>query len=130
MKMRFFSSLLLTTFLALLAACASPKKKVTKSTKKNSISTVPQAIKLIKPQIIDCYVDNLKNKIDLKGKVVAAFQVDDKGKVAQCNIKESTMEMPAVDQCVCTQISKGKFPPAPKNEKLTVVYPFSFGYKD
>jgi TonB family protein len=95
-----------------------------------SKSTVPTVIRSMRPQIKECYLTGLKKQIDLKGRVVASFDVNDQGKVVNCGIKQSTLPTSIVDRCICQEILKATFPPSPAGKKVTIVYPFSFSYKD
>lgn len=70
-----------------------------------------------------CYTAALKKDPKLAGKVTAVFVIGTTGAV----VESRASGLPGVDTCVAREISKIKFPPAPKAKgTIQISYPFVF----
>jgi TonB family protein len=119
-------SLLLSVFLFIPAlACTSPQKKTV-----TSQDQVKSTVSAILPEVKNCYINGLKEKNDLKGRITTSFQVNAQGKVSKCLIKSSDLQSREVEACVCQKISKTIFPPAPQGKLAKIDYPFVFSTKE
>lgn len=73
------------------------------------------------------YNKRLREKPGLKGKITCKFAIDEFGKVIFCEVLESTMSDPALEQEVVDKIKRWVFEKIDKPGDVTeVVYPFVF----
>ena len=89
--------------------------------------TDDQIVTTVKAHVNDvkaCYEESLKEKNDLKGKLVIEFTVGEDGKVVSTRKVESTVNHGKVETCILT---KAKTWPFPKPKGVgTVVFPYPF----
>ncbi|MEW6490478.1 MAG: AgmX/PglI C-terminal domain-containing protein, partial [Thermodesulfobacteriota bacterium] len=71
------------------------------------------------------YNRELRKKPDLEGKLTVSMTIDPEGTVTACEVVESTLGYPPLEEAVLDRVRKWKFPPvAPR--PITVTYPFVF----
>jgi len=57
-----------------------------------------------KPALQDCYKQELKTNPDVKGKIIVRFTVNPEGSVVDASIVSSTLNSPAMDECIVRRI--------------------------
>lgn len=89
-------------------------------------SLIDEVIKAHMSQIRYCYQRELTKKPDLGGKIVVKFTIAKDGSVSSASTKSTTMNNPAVEQCIEGRFMKFMFP-QPKGGGIVIVsYPFLF----
>ncbi len=73
-----------------------------------------------------CYERYLKRNPTLAGTVTLNFKVDPSGKVVQARVKQSTIQDPAVGQCIVGVARRWRFPETTSGSGATISYPFIF----
>lgn len=77
-------------------------------------------------QIKYCYEKELTRNPNLAGKVVTSFTIGGTGKVTDCDVAETSLNDPTVEDCVVKIIKRIQFP-TPKGGGIVLVsYPFIF----
>jgi Ca-activated chloride channel family protein len=77
-------------------------------------------------QLRACYERQLAIEPTLQGRVVLEFVIDDKGRVAQVRIVESTLSSEAVESCVMSKAKAWRFPAVKGGGTVLVRYPIVF----
>jgi TonB family protein len=73
-----------------------------------------------------CYERQLQSNPNLAGKVVVKFVIDGTGKVTSAVIAETTLNNPAVEQCLLKVFKRMTFPQPEGGGVVVVNYPFIF----
>ena len=128
MKSRFAISLVPLLAVVFFAGCAHSPSNATKTEEapkidKDSIRAVIQ--KNLKP-IKACYVKELNLHPGLSGKLVLEWDIGDAGKVVKARVKSSELKDAEVGNCVVARLQTWTFPEPPKNNEITVSFPFFF----
>ncbi|MDZ4660023.1 MAG: AgmX/PglI C-terminal domain-containing protein [Pseudomonadota bacterium] len=112
--MRF--SILLILFLSTSSFAATEREDVR--------SVVKEHLKDVKI----CYSEALAKKPEIEGKVVVDWTVSDTGAVTKVSINDAktTLKDLEVQSCITEKFKSWKFPPAQKDQVITVSYPFVF----
>jgi hypothetical protein len=72
------------------------------------------------------------NKIDSQkgakpeGKIFIEWEVSDLGKSAEVKVFRDELNLPTLNECIVSEISKMKFPAAPQGKTFSIRYPFIF----
>lgn len=77
-------------------------------------------------QIKHCYERQLIVDPNIFGKVVAGWTIDKDGAVSMSNIKKTTMNNKAVENCIAAKIKNWNFPKPKGGGQVLVSYPFLF----
>ena len=73
-----------------------------------------------------CYEKELTRNPNLAGKIVTSFTIGGTGHVQDCDVAETSLNDPTVEDCVVKIIKRIQFP-APKGGGIVLVsYPFIF----
>ena len=73
-----------------------------------------------------CYDQRLREEPSLEGELVTHFRIEADGRVGHTEVKRSTLDDRAVEQCVLGRLEDLRFP-APKGGGIVIVsYPFVF----
>ena len=75
-----------------------------------------------------CYHKILRTDIDVYGKVVVDFEINDKGRVTKAAVAHdrSTLKHRKLSKCITEKFKAWKFPPAVKGQTVAVSYPLVF----
>lgn len=88
---------------------------------------VKLAIEALKPAILDCYEQGLKQDPKLEGRLVLEFTLDtapDGGAFpSEGQVSKSSTPSPVLDACILATIGKAHFQPLHGNGKVIVKYP-------
>jgi TonB family protein len=95
------------------------------STGKLPQEAVESTVAAHRAEIRWCYQQGLQANPDLRGKVVVEFTVSEAGDVSAARVKESTVGIAEVEQCLVSKLRRWHFP-APSGGSVTVFYPFAF----
>lgn len=95
---------------------------------KEDREAIRQKIKEHIPEIRECYEKELRQKPELKGKIVVDFEVDSSGSAQKVSINEKKTQLkdPGVQACLIAHMKAWKFPPAPEGSVTVITYPFVF----
>lgn len=121
LRVLFFSS-----FLLCLEASAKAKKESTAPDKLN-LSEVKKVVHGHLEEVQKCYTDLIIEGMATKGKIIAQWDIDDKGAVQNLTIKENTAKDQALEGCVTEKVPHWTFPAAEAGKTFPVQYPFQFG---
>jgi len=92
-------------------------------------SLIDAVIKRNLNQIRYCYERELTKSPDLSGKIVVKFVVNADGTVSKATIDSTTMNSPAVENCISRRFLRFRFP-QPKGGGIVIIkYPFVFNSK-
>lgn len=91
------------------------------------IQAVRKVVRANIQQVQKCYTDLIIEGMATKGKVVATWDIDDKGVVKNLEIKENSSKDPALEGCVTERVINWDFPAAAVGTTFQVSYPFQFG---
>jgi len=117
--------LLFASLLAFAQGQAKESKK--ESLEHLNMSAVRQVVKSHLLEVQKCYTDLIIEGMGAKGKVVVAWDIDDKGGVQNVTVKENTSKDQALEGCVTEKVQNWSFPPAESQKTFSVAYPFQFG---
>jgi hypothetical protein len=87
---------------------------------------IDQVIQRHMSQIKYCYARQLNQNPDLGGKISIKFVIANDGSVSNGQVKTSTMNNDAVEDCMVRQFHRMQFPPPKGNGIVVVSYPFVF----
>ncbi len=88
---------------------------------------IDAAIRAHRDEFLYCYEREVNaGHPGLSGKVISAFVIGGSGRASQFSVASSSMNYPAVDQCVLKVISRIQFPQPAGGMPVTVTYPFNF----
>lgn len=87
---------------------------------------IGRVIKRYLSQIKYCYEKELTRNPNLAGKVVTSFTISGTGKVTECDVVESSLNDPTVEDCVSKIILRIQFPQPKGGGIVLVSYPFIF----
>jgi hypothetical protein len=87
---------------------------------------IDQVIKRHMSQIKYCYARQLNQNPKLGGKISIKFVIANDGSVSNGQVKTSTMNNAAVEDCMVRQFQRMQFPPPKGNGIVIVSYPFLF----
>jgi TonB family protein len=73
-----------------------------------------------------CYERELAREPSLRGRVLVRFTVSPEGVVIAADRGSSTMNSPALEDCLVEAVKRWRFPPPQTRGDLIVVYPFIF----
>ena len=73
-----------------------------------------------------CYEKELSRNPNLAGKVAVDFEIGPLGEVISADVRESTLESPAVTQCIVGNVKRWVFPAPGGGGVVDVHYPFLF----
>lgn len=90
------------------------------------INVVRRVVRTNLAQVQRCYTDLIIEGMATKGKVIASWEIDDKGAVQNIQITENTSNDPALEGCVTERVVNWTFPPAKPGSTFQVAYPFQF----
>ena len=89
-------------------------------------SLIDKVIKQNQAKFLYCYQRELTKNPNLGGKIVVKFVIAKDGTVSSATTKTSTMNSPAVQNCINGRFMRFKFP-EPKGGGIVIVsYPFIF----
>ncbi len=77
-------------------------------------------------QIKYCYEKELTRNPNLNGKIVTSFTIGGTGKVTDCDVAETSLNDPTVEDCVVKIIKRIQFPQPKGGGIVLVSYPFIF----
>lgn len=83
--------------------------------------------RIVRPHLTEvraCYSGRLKEKPDLTGTLIVAWNLGEKGEVTSVRAEQPFDYI--VDNCVMNKLKTWKFPVPPKDKKVSVSYPFFF----
>jgi len=89
-------------------------------------SDIDSAIKAKMNQFRRCYQKELQRNPTLRGEISVRFVIDKDGSVKLVNIKNTSMQNPAVESCLASEIMRTRFSKPKGNGTVVVVYPFVF----
>lgn len=87
---------------------------------------IGRVIKRYLSQIKYCYEKELTRNPNLAGKIVTSFTISGTGKVTECDVVETSLNDPTVEDCVTKIIQRIQFPQPKGGGIVLVSYPFIF----
>ena len=87
---------------------------------------IDEHIRKSMPAFIACYQSELKKSKNLAGRVAMNFLIGGDGKVTKATVTSTSMNNPAVENCVAEVIKGIQFPEPVGHGVVEVDYPFSF----
>ncbi len=79
-----------------------------------------------KRTIQNCYNIALARNPELYGKIVLSWTIEEKGRVSNATVKSSSVDNPAVANCILEHLKTWKFPDPPPDTVGQVAFPFVF----
>ena len=128
-------TILLTIYTLVLMVCGcpsntqqAPKQSTLQPTspQQDFQAQIPKIVKKHQSEIKYCYEKELKKSPDLAGTVTVNFTIGPDGLVSTANLKESTVNNTALEQCVVSFVQKWTFPHPEDSTPVKVTYPFVF----
>lgn len=77
-------------------------------------------------EIKACYDRGLGAGVDIHGKVVLSWDIDERGTPRNARIRESSLVHAGVERCLTSLVGQWRFPPAPAGQIAEVSFPFIF----
>jgi inosine-uridine nucleoside N-ribohydrolase len=131
MKKGIFKSVLFIVSLLLCLETFSKAENKNKTDKKSAKSLDLNAVRVVVhshlEEVQKCYTDLIIEGMAAKGKVMAGWDIDDKGSVQNLVIKANTSKDQALEGCVTEKVINWTFPAAEAGKTFSVSYPFQFG---
>lgn len=119
--------ILLVFFSGFLFAWESSAKADKKSVAAElDLNVVRQIVRANIKEVQKCYTDLIIEGMASKGKILATWDIDDKGRVQNLQIAENTSGKQALEGCVSEKVPNWGFPAAAAGTTFPVSYPFEF----
>ncbi len=114
-------------FISSLLLCFDAHSKVEKKSIKGlDFEAVRLVVRAHIQEVKQCYTDLIIEGMAANGKIIATWDIDDKGSVQNMAIKENTSKDQALEGCVTEKVVNWIFPPAEEGKTFPVSYPFQF----